>query len=201
MKEFRIQIRGRGTDRGIGTITQAQYEYWSDEDNEDDLGSALNDDYDYEEHDAPESVVLHDYYNEYEDVGFFTGPDDSGSYVTISGPDGDVFDGSLDDFLTETHGDDDSVFDAMEEVVEMYMNEDCLDPGYYVVWAQGGKGNYFEGSFDAETFNPKLLKFRTTDFEGNGMITEVLYADEPVENSGGDWRGQWADYRVVEISE
>ena len=188
MKEFQIQIRGRGTDRGIGTITKEQYEYWSDEENEDDLPNALNGDYDYEENGAPESVVLHEYYNEYEDIGFYTGPDDSLVYITISGPDGEIFAGELDDFLTETHGDDDTLFDATEEVAEMYVNEDCLEPGYY-------------GGFDAESFDPKLVKFHTTDFEGNGMITAVLYADEPIENSGGDWRGQWADYRVVEIDE
>jgi hypothetical protein len=197
-----IKIFGRGSDRGIGTITKAQYEYWKE--HSDDLGEALNDNYDYDENETPEDARLpYEYYNEYEDAGFVSGPDEDSCGVEIT--DGDeetLYEGELYTVLEEIHGDEDSS-DAVEEEAEMYLNSHCLAPGYYVVWAQGGKGTYFEGSIDipeGEEFDPTLLKFLTTDFDGQSIITTVQYNGESIDNSGGDWWGKWADYQVIEIT-
>lgn len=58
MTIYTIEIYSRGLDVGIGTITQAQYEYWSDEDREYDLPEALQDNFDYEGNESPEECKL-----------------------------------------------------------------------------------------------------------------------------------------------
>lgn len=197
-----IKIYGRGSDRGIGSITKSQYEYWLDKNDE--LGEALNDNYDYDENETPEDARLpYEYYNEYEDAGFFSGPDEDNCGIAITNGDEEtLFEGELYTVIDEIHGDDSG--DTVEEEAEMYFNSHCLEPGYYVVWGHGGKGTYFEGSIsisDGEKFDPKLLKFMTTDFEGQRIITTVKYNDEIVDNSGGDWWGKWSEYSVIEITE
>jgi hypothetical protein len=204
VKEFTIKLYGRGTDRGIGTITKEQYEYWNE--HSDDLGDALNDQYDYEENETPEEARLpYEYYNEYEDIAFETGIDEDSCYIEITDPDGnEVYDDELFSFLTTVHGDSDSCDEATEETDEMYLNTACMPAGYYVYWQQGGKGTYFEGTIfldkDSE-FDPKLLKFNTVDFDGNSMITTVLYDNEEINNDGGEWSGKWDDYQVIEVKE
>jgi hypothetical protein len=201
-REITIQIRGRGTDRGLQEITQAQYEYWLD--NEDDLSDALNSDYDYEENQTPESARLpYEYYNEYTDSGFFTGPDSENVYLSIEDDEGNtLFGGDIEDFATAAHGEE--YYEAMEEEAEMYFNSNCLKPGYYIHWSQGGKGTYFSGTITipaGELFDGKLLKFYTTDFQGNGMITRITYKDEIVYDEDSSWSGQWSEYQVFAVEE
>jgi hypothetical protein len=145
----------------------------------------------------------YEYYNEYEDAGFFTGPDEDSCGIAIEDGEGEtLFEGEFSDVLSTIHGEE--YWEAVEEEAEMYLNKDYLKPGYYVVWGQGGKGTYFEGSIDiqeGEEFDPKLLKFLTTDFDGQGIITTVQYNGDSIDNSGGDWWGKWADYQVIEIKE
>ena len=202
IKEFTIKLYGRGTDRGIGTITKEQYEYWNE--HSDDLGDALNDQYDYEENETPEDAKLpYEYYNEYEDIAFETGIDEDSCYISITDSDGnELYDDELFSFLTTVHGDSDSCDEATEEKDEVYFNTSCMSEGYYVYWQQGGKGTYFEGTIEIDKdseFNPKLLKFNTVDFDGNSMVTNVLYDDEDIENSGGEWSGKWDDYQVIKL--
>lgn len=199
-KKLNIKLYGRGTDRGIGKITKAQYEYW--EENSLWLGQAVNGDYDYEENEVPKEARLpYEYYNEYEDTAFYSGCDEENCNILITdSQDNEIFDGELTEFLSAAHGEEESYYDATEEVAEMYLMNTCMEPGYYLYWQQGGKGEYFEGTIDIEdTFDPKLLKFNTVDFDGNSMITEVLYDGEVIDNWGGSWSGKWDDYQVCEV--
>lgn len=199
-KKLNIKLYGRGTDRGIGKINKAQYEYWKE--NSLWLGEAVNGDYDYDENEVPEEARLpYEYYNEYEDTAFYSGCDEENCNILITdSQDNEIFDGSLTDFLSAAHGEEESYYDAMEEVAEMYLMKSCMEPGYYLYWQQGGKGEYFEGTIEVEdTFDPKLLKFNTVDFDGNSMITEVLYNGEVIDNWGGSWSGKWDDYQVCEV--
>ena len=50
---YTIRIWGRTREIGVSKIKKAQYDYWSDEDNEDYLSDALNENYDYDENNTP----------------------------------------------------------------------------------------------------------------------------------------------------
>lgn len=199
-----IRLYGRGTDRGIGTITEEQYEYWNE--NSDWLADAVNGDFDYEEQDVPEAARLsHEYYNEYEDIAFETGCDEDACYIQITdSEDNELYNSSLPDFLTLVHGDDDSYYEATEEIDEMYLMNSCIEPGYYLYWQHGGKGTYFNGTIsiaDNEVFDPKLLKFNSIDFNTQSMITQVMYNGELLDNDGDSIDGKWTEYEVCRIGE
>jgi hypothetical protein len=201
-RHYTITLSGRGSDRGVGELTPAQFEYWSQR--EDQLSEALNDNFDYDEAETPpEARLPYEYYNEYTDVGFWTGPD-SECHIEITGPNSDevLFSGSLQDFVERSHGDDWA--DAVEETEEFYFNNDCMKPGYYVYWAQGGKGTYWSGTLvvpASSEFDPRLLKFQTVDFNGNSIITSVSYNDQDIDYDGGDNWGKWDEYEVFQIEE
>lgn len=197
MAQYKIELSGRGADRGIGKITEAQYNYWADEDKEDDLPEALTGNYDYDENETPEECRLLEYY-EYEDVGFWSGPEDDCCWITLTDENGnEIVNEELAAFADELHGDDED-FEFFQETSEFYMNYD-LESGYYVYWAQGGKGTYFEGYVDVDTFDQKLLNVETIDFEGDSIILKVMYDGEEVENVGGNWWGKWSDFSLHKV--
>jgi len=194
-KEYKIQIFSRGLEAGIGEITKAQYEYWSERD--EGLDDALNQDFDYDEAETPEEARFEYYYNDYSEQGFVAGPTLDSSHITIT-CDGEVlYDMEFNEFLQEVHGEDDWL-DIVEETEEIYINS--LKPGYYVYWAHGGKGEYFVGTLTLENFDPKLLRFEKTDMEGMDVITTVIYdTNTYVDDEGGSWSGKWSDYSLHEV--
>ena len=63
------------------------------------------------------------------------------------------------------------------------------------------KGTYFTTDITCdELFDPRKLVFKSTDVEGESIITKVLYGTEELENYGGDWSGKYADYGVVKVN-
>jgi len=70
---YTIRIWGRTREIGVSKIKKAQYDYWSDEDHEDDLGDALNENYDYDENNTPKAARFEFPYYEYQDKISFWG--------------------------------------------------------------------------------------------------------------------------------
>jgi len=195
--KYKIELRGRGEERGVHKITKTQFEYWDDNE---DLDEALNGDYDYEENNVPKRAQLpYEYYNDYTDCGFWFGADTDCWVVITDEHDNEIISQQYSEFLDTIHGDDWEP--GTEEVEEFYL-EYSVKPGYYLVWTQGGKGTYFEGQLkipEGEVFDLRKIKFETVDWEGNSMIRKVLYKGEEVENYGGDWSGKYSEYAVYQV--
>jgi hypothetical protein len=203
---YKIVLAGRGTDSGIGAITQAQYDFWSHPDNEAFLGDALNDpdmtEFENDDGDTveiPEECRFEYYYNEYSEKACVYGVDVDSCWVSITNPNNEeIYDGDLS-----------GITDRIVDDVEHYFI-DCMDehyisdqePGHYVYWAQGGKGIYYETEVElapGEVFDINKLQFRTEDLENSSVIVTVCYGDEELENDGGSYSGKWADYSVYEV--
>ena len=198
--EYKIELSGRTIDAGIGSMTQEQYDYWKDRD-EDELSEALNSNFDYEENETPKECQLYDYYNEYEDIKFVWGVELELCYLEITNKAGEkIYAGPAQDFLDTAHGDDDSKYDATEETDECYIDYEAKDKGPVVYWRHGGKGSWYTGIIEAETeLDLKKIKFNTCDWEGIELITEVVYNSEEIYNDGGDYWGKWTEYSVHDI--
>lgn len=192
---YKIELRGRTLDAGVGKITEAQYLYWKDR--EDELGEALNDSFDYEENETPDECKLYEYYNEYDDVKFVWGVE-SDCWIIISTENNTIFEGSIYKFLEKVHGDNDSYYDAVSSTEEFYSDYDLKDKGPVVFWQQYGKGGWYDGLLEGE-FDPKKLRFESIDFEGTEYITKVIYGDDEISNEGGDYWGKYSDYKVYNI--
>lgn len=197
MSVYKIELRGRGTERGVGKITEAQYNYWVDEEREYDLAEALNENLDYDENNVPDEARFEFPYYECTDSIYKCGLDDD-AWIEITDVSGNqIISAELSTYFNEIFGEDE-FYDHWEETSEYYIDCDC-EPGYYVFWQQGGKGTYFEFEVETDNFNPKLLKVETVDFEGNSMIVKMLYDGVELDNHGGDWWGKWSDYSVHKV--
>jgi hypothetical protein len=200
--EYTIRIWGRTREIGVGKISKQQYEYWSHEDHNADLSDAMNESYDYDENNTPKKAQFDSAYYEYQDIHSFWGFDEDDTHMTITDESGEeIYDGTLDGFISEAHGDNDSRWDATEEVEELYPH--YLGKGYFVVWTQGGKGSCIQTTIDTEgeEFDPRKLKYTTWDIEGSSCVNRLKYDDVELDDYGMDsehnnWRGQWSQFDV-----
>ena len=200
--EYTIRIWGRTREIGVGKISKQQYEYWSHEDHEDDLSDAMNESYDYDENETPKKAQFDSAYYEYQDVHSFWGFDEDDTHMTITDESGEeIYDGTLDGFIGEAHGDNDSRWDATEEVEELY--PEYLGKGYFVMWTQGGKGSCIQTTIETEgeEFDPRKLKYTTWDVQGSSIVNRLIYNGGELDDYGMDsehnnWRGQWSQFDV-----
>jgi hypothetical protein len=201
--EYTIRIWGRTREIGVHKIKKAQYDYWSDEDHEDDLSDALNESYDYDENNTPKAARFDLPYYEYQDKHSFWGFDQDDTHMTIENSEGEnIYEGDLESFIAEAHGEEDSRWEATEEVEELY--PEYLGKGYWLMWTQGGKGSCIQTSIEiaeGEEFDPRKLKVLNWDIQGTSVVTRLVYDGDELSDDGMDsehdnWRGQWAQFDV-----
>ena len=196
---YTIRIWGRTREIGVSKIKKAQYEYWSDEDHESDLGDALNESYDYEENETPKAAQFDMPYYEYQDKISFWGFDQDDTHMTIENSEGEtIYEGDLENFFSEAHGEEDSRWDCADELEELY--PEYLGKGYWLMWTQGGKGSCIQTSIEG-VFEPKKLKVFNWDVQGTSVVTRLVYDGDELEDEGMDsehdnWRGQWSQFDV-----
>jgi hypothetical protein len=196
---YTIRVWGRTREIGVSKIKKAQYEYWSDEDHEDDLSDALNENYDYDDNETPKAARFDMPYYEYQDKISFWGFDQDDTHMTIENSEGEtIYEGDLESFFGEAHGDEDSLYDATEEQEELYPEH--LGKGYWLMWTQGGKGSCIQTTIEG-VFEPKKLKALYWDVQGTAVTTRLVYDGEELSDEGMDsehdnWRGQWSQFDV-----
>ena len=196
---YTIRIWGRTREIGVHKIKKAQYDYWSDEDHESDLADALNESYDYEENETPKAAQFDLPYYELQDKISFWGFDQDDTHMTIENSAGDtIYEGDLESFFSEAHGEEDSRWETSEELEELY--PEYLGKGYWLMWTQGGKGSCIQTSIEG-VFEPKKLKVFNWDIQGTSVVTRLVYDGDELEDEGMDsehdnWRGQWAQFDV-----
>jgi hypothetical protein len=196
---YTIRIWGRTREIGVSKIKKAQYDYWSDEDNESDLSDALNENYDYEENGTPKAAQFDLPYYEYQDKISFWGFDQDDTHMTIENSEGEtIYEGDLESFFSEAHGEEDSRWETSEEQEELY--PEYLGKGYWLMWTQGGKGSCIQTSIEG-VFEPKKLKVLNWDVQGTSVVTRLVYDGDELDDEGMDsehdnWRGQWSQFDV-----
>lgn len=193
MRKFKIEIYSRGYEVGIGKITPEQYDYWIER--EDDLGNALQQNIDYDSEDVPENARFENFYNDYSSEAEAYGADATYSTIVIKEDDKEIFNGELSEWLSQGEG--------LEENIECVSSTfiDDLEPGHYVYWEIGGKGQYFEGEFEAEEFDPKLLTFKYTEVQNCEVLTSVHYSGAEIDNYGGNWWGKYDEFGLYHIED
>ena len=196
---YTIRVWGRTREIGVHKIKKAQYEHWSSEEHEDDLSDALNENYDYDENETPKAARFDLPYYEYQGKHSFWGFDQDDTHMTIENSEGEtIYDGELESFFSEAHGEEDSRYDCAEELEELYPEH--LGKGYWLMWTQGGKGSCIQTSIEG-VFEPKKLKVFNWDIQGTSVVTRLVYDGEELSDEGMDsehdnWRGQWAQFDV-----
>jgi len=196
---YTIRVWGRTREIGVHKIKKAQYEHWSSEEHEDDLSDALNENYDYDENETPKAARFDSPYYEYQGKHSFWGFDQDDTHMTIENSEGEtIYDGDLESFFSEAHGEEDSRYDCAEELEELYPEH--LGKGYWLMWTQGGKGSCIQTSIEG-VFEPKKLKVFNWDIQGTSVVTRLVYDgveldDEGMDSEHDNWRGQWSQFDV-----
>ncbi len=196
---YTIRIWGRTREIGVSKIKKAQYDYWSDEDHEGDLADALNESYDYDENETPKAARFDLPYYEYQDKISFWGFDQDDTHMTIENSEGEtIYEGDLESFFSEAHGEEDSRYDCADELDELY--PEYFGKGYWLMWTQGGKGSCIQTTIEG-VFEPKKLKVFNWDVEGTSVVTRLVYDgveldDEGMDSEHDNWRGQWSQFDV-----
>jgi len=196
---YTIRVWGRTREIGVHKIKKQQYEHWSSEEHEDDLSDALNENYDYDENETPKAARFDLPYYEYQGKHSFWGFDQDDTHMTIENSEGEtIYEGDIENFFSEAHGEEDSRYDCAEELEELYPEH--LGKGYWLMWTQGGKGSCIQTSIEG-VFEPKKLKVFNWDIQGTSVITRLVYDGDELDDEGMDgehdnWRGQWAQFDV-----
>jgi hypothetical protein len=196
---YTIRVWGRTREIGVHKIKKAQYEHWSSEEHEDDLSDALNENYDYDENNTPKAARFDLPYYEYQGKHSFWGFDQDDTHMTIENSEGEtIYDGDIESFFSDAHGEEDSRYDCSEELEELYPEH--LGKGYWLMWTQGGKGSCIQTTIEG-VFEPKKLKVLNWDVQGTSVVTRLVYDGEELSDDGMDsehdnWRGQWAQFDV-----
>jgi hypothetical protein len=200
---YTIRVWGRTREIGVHKIKKAQYEHWSSEEHEDDLSDALNENYDYDENETPKAARFDSPYYEYQGKHSFWGFDQDDTHMTIENSEGEtIYDGDLESFFSDAHGEEDSRYDCSEELEELYPEH--LGKGYWLMWTQGGKGSCIQTTIEG-VFEPKKLKVFNWDIQGTSVVTRLVYDGDELDDEGMDsehdnWRGQWAQFDVYHNS-
>jgi len=196
---YTIRIWGRTREIGVHKIKKQQYDYWSDEEHEGDLSDALNENYDYDENKTPKAARFDLPYYEYQGKHSFWGFDQDDTHMTIENSAGEtIYEGDLELFFSEAHGEEDSRWETSEELEELY--PEYLGKGYWLMWTQGGKGSCIQTSIEG-VFEPKKLKVFNWDIQGTSVVTRLVYDGTELDDEGMDgehdnWRGQWSQFDV-----
>jgi hypothetical protein len=163
------------------------------------LSDALNENYDYEENKTPKAAQFDLPYYEYQGKHSFWGFDQDDTHMTIENSEGEtIYDGDIESFFSDAHGEEDSRYDCAEELEELYPEH--LGKGYWLMWTQGGKGSCIQTSIEG-VFEPKKLKVFNWDIQGTSVVTRLVYDgaeldDEGMDSEHDNWRGQWAQFDV-----
>jgi hypothetical protein len=196
---YTIRVWGRTREIGVHKIKKQQYDHWSSDEHEDDLSDALNENYDYDENKTPKAARFDLPYYEYQGKHSFWGFDQDDTHMTIENSEGEtIYDGDIESFFSDAHGEEDSRYDCSEELEELYPEH--LGKGYWLMWTQGGKGSCIQTSIEG-VFEPKKLKVFNWDIQGTSVITRLVYDGEELSDDGMDsehdnWRGQWSQFDV-----
>ena len=200
---YTIRVWGRTREIGVHKIKKQQYDHWSSEEHEDDLSDALNENYDYDENETPKAARFDSPYYEYQGKHSFWGFDQDDTHMTIENSEGEtIYDGDLESFFSDAHGEEDSRYDCSEELEELYPEH--LGKGYWLMWTQGGKGSCIQTTIEG-VFEPKKLKVFNWDIQGTSVVTRLVYDGDELDDEGMDsehdnWRGQWAQFDVYHNS-
>jgi hypothetical protein len=195
---YRISLSGYGGEIGYFALTEKQYNYWKDL-NENDEGTLINymldpDDFEEEITEDLDFLAQDDYRTQWYDAPNLTvhqyGADFGSSYLTVEQVSSEEWGASV----VETVVDGESLSawtDENEVEVEMGV-DDTEEPAYVMQIFNSEKGGFFDGLIETYgPFDPKKLKIYTTEYwNGDDTVVNIEYNGQDIDNNGGDTNGK-----------
>ncbi len=166
-----ITISGNGGAFGVGNISEEQYSYWIN--NEENMLDAFLQNLD--QSDIPADARIEEHYDAFNDIGSVYGLYEDSMQIQINDAnEKTIFKGTRReyfDFFNLDIFDDDS-----GEHTELYVPFMEDDWGYFVYWRNYQKGTFIDCVISEKVFDPKKLSFSSCDLNAEEtLITEITY--------------------------
>ncbi len=173
-----ITISGNGGAFGVGNISEEQYSYWIN--NEENMLDAFQQNLD--QSDIPEDAQIEDYYDAFNDVESVYGLYEDELEIQITDAKNNlIFRGSYSDFYDYCNTVD-SDHELITEHTELYVPFMEDDWGYFLYWRNYQKGIFINCVVSDDDFDPKKITFSSCDLNGQAtLITEAMYDSAPLD--------------------
>lgn len=189
-----VMIQGYGGESYAGTVDRKIYDYFKE--HKIDLEEFTND---WDENFAfvPDEMRPFDQGQQYDcdNLWHASGAElDGSNLITVSGPDGDIWEHSLDYTELEDAG------ITVSESGGCDLDDEDIPEGKVVYnGAQGEKGCFFDGELVLRApFDPKKLTIHYENCGGWYLITYVEYDGEEIDGSGGySTTGKWGENKWI----
>lgn len=199
-RTYKISMWGYGGEKVMGTVNKEVWDYcndnqvdlqdiaWSDEDTvQDDMGLDLD-----------KLPFPPGSWYECDDMGHINGVSRDAGTLQIEDENGNtVFEKSFDD-ITGGGCDGEPDWCCDEEVWVGSRSKGEV----VVVGSSNEKGTFFEGEIELkQPFNIEKLELHYTEFDGEEIITSIVYDGEEIDNWGGSTDGKSSDFNMVMITD
>lgn len=167
-----ITITGNGGAFGIGNISEEQYSYWIN--NEENMLEAFQQSLD--QSDIPSDAQIEDYYDSFDDIGSVLGLYENSLHIQITDAKNNlIFNGNYGDFYDHCHSIDPD-HELTTDHTELYVPFMEDEWGYFVYWRNYQKGVFINCVISEDNFDPKKLTFSSCDLNGEEtLITSAAY--------------------------
>ena len=189
-----VMIQGYGGESYAGTVERKIYDYFKE--HKIDLEEFAND-WDENFSFVPEEMRPFSEGQQYDcdNLWHASGAELDGlNTITVSGPDGDIWEHNLDYSELEDAGVN------IEELGGSDLDDSDIPEGYVVYnGAQGEKGCFFDGEFTLRApFDPAKLKISYENCGGWYIVNYVEYDGEEIDGSGGySTTGKWGENKWI----
>jgi hypothetical protein len=171
--KYQIEVWGSGGNFGIGTISQEQYDFWTDDDNNEFLSAELNQFLEEDELEVPDNAKFEDHYSGYSDIANNSGVEKEFMMLSITSEDGDeIFNGEYADFVDQ--------YDPEINSSERTIPDSDEVEGCYLLWMQKEEGTFFSGSIEVDKLDPAKFKFSELDIYGEVLIINAISYDDQI---------------------
>ena len=189
-----VMIQGYGGESYAGTVDRKIYDYFKEHKiNLDEFANDWDENFEF----VPEDMRPFDQGQQYDcdNLWHASGAElDGSNLITVSGPDGDIWEHNLDYSELEDAG------VTVEEFGGSDLDDEDIPEGKVVYnGAQGEKGCFFDGEFTLRApFDPKKLKISYENCGGWYIVNYVEYDGEEIDGSGGySTTGKWGENKWI----
>jgi hypothetical protein len=189
-----VMIQGYGGESYAGTVDRSIYEYFKE--HKIDLDEYAND-WDENFNFVPADMRPFEPSQQYDcdNLWHASGAElDGSNLITVSGPDGDIWEHNLDYNELEDAG------VTVSESGGCDLDDEDIPEGKVIYnGAQGEKGCFFDGEFTLRApFDPKKLTIHYENCGGWWIVTYVEYDGEEIDGSGGySTTGKWGENKWI----
>jgi len=202
---YSIEISGNGAEVGIHKLTNAQYDFWTAEENNSFLAEALVEDYSSLDDSVPDGANYSDSYLGLRNIDTVGGGYLGGLMIEISPipeDDEDVedlysFDDELNDFIASLSK---PQYKQIVNVEEYQLPTIKGIPSGYLIWKAEETGIFLQGEIDVgEGFDLKKLKLNFRKVNEDIFLESASYDDCDLDFSDSWELGDLLDAEIVEI--